>query len=465
MSRARVVILGAGPAGLGAAIGALSRGFSDVTVLEAADAPGGLCRSVRHAGVDFDLGSHRLHPASRGEVLSLVQRLLGGDLLKRPRNGRILLGGRFVAFPPKPLDLVRNLPPGVTAQLLGELAMRPFRRPPGNPADFAAAVEAGLGKTLARGFYIPYAKKIWGLDASEISAEQARRRVSAQSPAALVLKMLSRGMRFSGSLEGIFYYPRGGFGRIPDAMAREVDLMGGRIVRGARAAGLQARAGGGLDVSCEGEAGGSFPADIVLSSLAIERLIPILRPSVPDPVAECAAGLRRRDMTFLLAGLARPAYTAFDAHYLPGPETEFTRLSEPPNYAGAPHGSTGLCFEFPCDPGEVRDSPDLCSAACSGLRAAGLPDPGRLDAVTAAGEDAYPVYDMGFRRRLDAVEQELERWPLLSMGRQGLFAHDNFHHAVISGLEAARCVREDGTPDRARWAGCREGFRSQAVVD
>ena len=54
---------------------------------------------------------------------------------------------------------------------------------------------------------------------------------------------------------------------------------------------------------------------------------------------------------------------------------------------------------------------------------------------------------------------------LLTVGRLGLLAHDNTHHALRMGLDAARCVRADGTIDREAWAGRREAFRAHVVED
>ena len=105
-----VLVLGAGPAGLGAAYRLASRGHS-VVVLERAPTVGGLAASFDVAGVRVDYGSHRLHPATPPEIMAALRSLLGDDLQRRRRRGRIRIAGRLVAFPPHPIDLLRNLPP------------------------------------------------------------------------------------------------------------------------------------------------------------------------------------------------------------------------------------------------------------------------------------------------------------------------------------------------------------------
>ena len=111
MSKPHVVILGAGPAGLGAAYRLSRRGLAQVTVLERNAWIAGNAGSFELAGMQVDYGSHRLHPACDPEVLDDIRSLLGDDLLDRPRHGRIRLRGRWIHFPLKPLDLALRLPP------------------------------------------------------------------------------------------------------------------------------------------------------------------------------------------------------------------------------------------------------------------------------------------------------------------------------------------------------------------
>ena len=67
-----VVILGAGPAGLSAAIQARRAGHS-VAVIEKSSLPGGMSQSLNIAGQSVDLGSHRLHYAMRPEVMDFLE--------------------------------------------------------------------------------------------------------------------------------------------------------------------------------------------------------------------------------------------------------------------------------------------------------------------------------------------------------------------------------------------------------
>ena len=206
-------MLGAGPAGLGAAYRASAAGHR-VTVVERAAFVGGAAASREVAGVRVDLGSHRLHPTIEPRILAELRALLGDDLQVRPRHGRIRLGGRWIAFPLRPLDLLRRLPPGMAAGALRDAALGPLRRRP-RVDTFSEVLWAALGPTLCERFYFPYARKIWGVDPAELAGEQARRRVGARSPGRMVARALGRGTRGGRS----FLYPRRGYGQIWEALA------------------------------------------------------------------------------------------------------------------------------------------------------------------------------------------------------------------------------------------------------
>ena len=138
-----VVVLGAGPAGVGAGLMLAQSGKARVTVVERASRVGGNSGSFVLDGIHCDFGSHRLHPASEPHILKLIQDAVGADLLWRPRHGRIRLKGRWIHFPLKPIDLLLRLPKGFTAQLLWDAATKPFRSAPSGEPTFASVLHQG----------------------------------------------------------------------------------------------------------------------------------------------------------------------------------------------------------------------------------------------------------------------------------------------------------------------------------
>jgi protoporphyrinogen oxidase len=110
---------------------------------------------------------------------------------------------------------------------------------------------------------------------------------------------------------------------------------------------------------------------------------------------------------------------------------------------------------------------ELGRLAGEDLAAAGIPIRVPVRQVTARRlRQAYPIY----RRGYEVAFAELDAWlggvrGLLTFGREGLFAHDNTHHALYMGYRAADCVAADGRFDRERWQAFRREFEKHVVED
>ena len=109
---------------------------------------------------------------------------------------------------------------------------------------------------------------------------------------------------------------------------------------------------------------------------------------------------------------------------------------------------------------------ELGKALYGWLGECGLPQSAKIKrAFTRRLPFAYPVYDRDYERHLSA----LDRWisgvdGLLTFGRQGLFAHDNTHHALAMAYGAVDCL-DGGAFDAAKWKSYREEFLTHVVED
>ena len=373
-----VVVLGAGPAGLGAALAVARRKIAPVTVVEQHQSVGGLAGSFLLDGVHVDYGSHRLHPACDPSILRDLRELLAGDLLLRPRRGRIRLRGRWIQFPLSPLNLLAHLPPSVSLGAAWDMARQPFAPPPAAGETFESVLRRGLGPTICGDFYFPYVRKLWGVEPSLLSPELARRRVSGSSPRKLLRKVAHAIPGFKPPEAGQYYYPRRGYGQISDRLAEALREAGGDLVLGARVMRIE-KAGVAWRV-CYERAGEpcAVEATHVWSTLPIGALPGLLAPHPPAAVLDAAGALSFRAMILVYLVLEQSQFTAFDAHYFPEETLPLSRLSEPKNYSAAadPADLTVLCAELPCDRSSALwSAPDqeLGEAALRWLAAADLP--------------------------------------------------------------------------------------------
>ncbi len=470
----RIVILGAGPAGVGAAFQLAKQGYSQVTVLERHTVVGGNAGSFELAGMMVDFGSHRLHPACEPEVFQDIQLLLGPDLLNRPRHGRIRLQGRWVHFPLKPQDLLLKLPVPFAIGVIQDLFQKTFRRRNQNEQKetFATILEAGLGTTICRDFYFPYARKLWGVEPEELAVTQAKRRVGASSLGKMIRKVASAVPGFKPPGAGRFYYPRKGFGQITEAMYHEAEKKGVTFLFGAQVQSLRRNEKVIQQVCFEQEGKTkSLDCDQVWSTLPITAILRGLDPSLHADVQQAIQGLEYRAMLLVYLVLEQEQFTEFDAHYFPESEIRISRLSEPKNYSlNGPAGLTVLCAELPCSQSDEvwnMDDQALGELVRQALEAAGLPGNVPLKEVFVRRlPHAYPIYRQGYEEKFHTLDTSLDDFAnLLSFGRQGLFAHDNTHHALFMAYSAVKCLQEDGKFDWDRWREFRRVFETHVVED
>jgi protoporphyrinogen oxidase len=404
-----------------------------------------------------------------------IRALLGDDLVRRPRHGRIRLRGRWIHFPLDPLDLALRLPPSFVGGAVADLLLGAFRwRCKSARAEtFASVLEAGLGSTICREFYFPYSRKIWGLPPEQLSATQARRRVSADSLSKMLRKVLRAvpGVKKAGS--GFFYYPKGGFGQITDSLYRSAVGDGVEFHLGARLESIEATSGGGSCVRFESD--GEVVerrADEIWSTISISDLIGLLKPAAPSPVLEASERIEYRSLILAYLVLRQGRFSEFDAHYFPELHIPIARLSEPKNYGNvqSPADRTVLCAELPCstsDPIWSMSEGELGSSICDWLQSASIPVRAPIEKVVVRRMDrAYPVYRRGHDEYFDRVDGWLGRMEnLISFGRHGLFVHDNIHHALHMAYAAVKCLNDDGGFDRARWSAFRAVFETHVVED
>lgn len=469
MSKPHVVILGGGPAGAGAAYQLRRHDKATVTLLERNEVYGGNAGSFFENDQWLDYGSHRLHAACDPEILADITRLLEGDLAHRVRHGRIRLRGKFLHFPLKPVDLMLRLDRAFAIGATWDMLRRSL--PGGGPKgeSFASVLRANLGPTICEHFYFPYARKIWGREPEELSGIQARKRVTAGTFAKLVKRLAKP----PGA--GKFYYPKRGYGQISEAYGLAAECEGAEMLLGWSAAGIQqpTSEGGKTVVTAKGpgDAVRTIEADHVWSTIPVTLVARMIEPAAPAHVVEAAKEISYRAMVLVYLELDIDQFTTTDAHYFPEANIHTTRLSEPKNYYGVtePKGRTTLCAELPCDRGDEiweMDDQALQELVLEDMRRAGLPAvPAPRSVFSRRLPQAYPIYLSGYEKPLGVLDEWVDGLDgFLSYGRQGLFAHDNTHHALFMAYAAVDCL-EGGTFNREKWAGYREIFATHVVED
>jgi len=469
-----IIILGAGPAGLMLACKLLQRTdlTLEVTVIEKQHVPGGIAASFQEEGIWLDYGSHRLHPATPEPLLKDIKELIGSSLLRRVRIGRIRLQGRYLKFPLKPFDCLLHLPKSFILGISLDLLRKPFRS--ASPViSFADQLLQGLGPTVCNTFYFPYAQKLWGYLPEQIDVEQAKKRVSAGTISKILKKMSAflPGIRTQNS--GIFYYPKEGIGQISRALAEKVQELGGRIIYDSRASGITTENGSvsSVIITQQNNEYHTHNADFVFSTIPVTQTVSLLSSEKNTPAQAAAESLTYRNMVFLYLLMDCEQWQPFDAHYFPEEGYIFSRISEGKNYNGAitPKDKTIICCEIPCQDGDtvwLADDEQLKHIVLKDFKKAAIPIKNLSRVFSKRQANVYPVYTIGYPEKLHIIERHLKQTKgLVSLGRQGLFTHDNIHHTMMMADRAVQCFDKNGQWDTLHWDLFCEEFSGYVVED
>jgi protoporphyrinogen oxidase len=448
-SELRVVIVGAGPAGLTAAYQLSKQGVAPVVLESDPQYVGGIAKTVQYRGYHFDIGGHRFFSKSK-EVEDLWSELLEGDMLTRPRKSRIYYKRKFFAYPLRPVSALRNLGLIEAARCgLSYVKARAF--PIADPTNFEQWVTNQFGQRLYEIFFRAYTEKVWGMRCTEISADWAAQRIKGLSLQSAVMNALKKRKRATDRSQVIktlidrFRYPRLGPGMMWEECRDRIVARGGRVELGRCMVGLEQLEDGSWNVTHRGADGveASEPADHVICSAALKDVVPGLSPKPAASVLEAATSLRYRD--FLTVALIAKDRQVFDDNwiYIQDDDVKVGRIQNfkawspemVPDPSMACYGLEYFCFE-----GDgLWSAPDseLIELGKREMATLGLIDAADVvDGCVVRQPKAYPVYDDHYERNVSVVREALQSaYPTLHLiGRNGMHRYNNQDHAMMTAM-------------------------------
>ena len=483
----RLVVIGAGPAGLTAAYEMLERSSDwDVTILEASRSIGGISRTIERNGCRFDIGPHRFFSKS-DEVNALWNRLLplqgapakddialgrrcslaeGGPdpektdrvMLRRHRLTRIFYLRHFFDYPIsiKPatflaMGIVRTWKAGWSY-----LYSAFFKREEKSLEDFYIN---RFGKVLYSMFFEDYTEKLWGIHPSRIDPSWGAQRVKGLSLwKALLNIFIPKGGKKETSLIEEFSYPKFGSGQFWTALADSIMAKGGVIRFACRVVGVESEDGRVTAVVLDG--GERVPCDALFSSMPVKDLVAAFG-NAPVDVASVAAALPYRDLvtvTMKVDGLAIRNDTRFPTlgRYIPDVwiyvQERAVRMGRleiynnfSPYMVDDPAGHVLFSVEYFCSEGDSLWSLDdaaFIDRCIAELKTAGLisDETKVLDSVATRTPKAYPAY-FGSYAEFGKVRSWLDGFEnLYCIGRNGQHRYNNMDHSMLCGMEAVRAL-------------------------
>lgn len=440
----KVVILGAGPTGLGAATVFQQAGV-EWTLLEKNARPGGLAASFESEGFTWDIGGHVLFSHYECFDRMLDEALPGDNWFRHQRRAYIRIRDAWVPYPFQ--YNIRYLSGSEQRRCLEGVqeAAAAAARP--SPRTFEEWIYSSMGRGLAELFMIPYNRKVWAGPPAEMAVQWVGDRVAVPDAERMRRHLLDQSDDAAWGPNNEFRFPKKrGTGAVWESLAAR--LPAARLRFGTAAAAV---ATGEREVIAEN--GGRFAYDVLINSLPLDGLTAMA--GLDAQAAACRGLVRTRTWVGGIGVRGPIPETARHKCWMYFPEAEypFYRVTVFSNYSryNAPPGCYSLMAEISFRPGDATPPSDRLLADCvQGLKRCGLiaPDHEPMHTWSLLVDYGYPVPSLGRDGILAQTLPALEALGIYSRGRFGAWKYEvgNMDHSFMQGVEAAQHIL-NGTPE------------------
>ncbi|HRZ40013.1 MAG TPA: FAD-dependent oxidoreductase [Candidatus Omnitrophota bacterium] len=449
-------ILGAGPAGLGAAAELAKHGVKDTIIVDRNHIVGGLARTEVHEGARFDIGPHRFFTRNP-EIEALWKETLGPDFIPVSRLTRILYNKKFFHYPIKPVDVLLKLGPVESLKVIASFVASKLA-PPKKPDTFEDWVVQKFGRALYSAFFKTYTEKVWGRPCDQISAQWAEQRIKDLSVLQILKKaILKKKDNHVRSLVEEFHYPVLGSGQMYEALRRRIESGGAEVLLKAAVTGIR-REGAtikSVDVCLDGSERMNITARHFFSSIPLKGFFSMLDPQEPTRVQEAVKALRYRDHITVNLLLEGEGLFPDQWIYIHSPDVRMARLVNYGNFSKAmvDHpGTSALGVEYFVFQNEgLWNETDeaLERLAVDELKLLGFVQGRSVKRSWVVREaQAYPASYVGFEGHYDVLKSRIDEFSNFSaIGRGGMHKYNNQDHSIMTGILAARnYLRLPGAP-------------------
>ena len=434
----RVLIVGAGPTGLGAAHRLSELGCHDWLMLEQHAEVGGLATSVVDPqGFTWDLGVHVVF-SHYDYFDALLDSLLGENWLHHRRESWVWMRQRFIPYPLQ--QNLHLLPPDDLWHCIEGLLDIHGQGVPAKPSieHFGDWIQAYFGAGLADVFMLPYNFKVWAYPAAEMCHDWVGERVAPVTLRAVLKNLVFQHPEGNWGPNATFRFPlHGGTGAIWQALGQRLPEAQIKLGQKVEAVDLEMK-------TVTTHTGDCYPYEALLTTIPLDNLCN----RTGDPqLQEWGKQLVHTSTHIVGVGLAGQPPEALATKswiYFPEPEAPFYRVTVFSNYSPYNVPKPGAQWSLLCEVSESRHRPPLpnvTQAVLEGLRREGFvgANEAPLSLWHRRLPHGYPTPFLGRNSTLALLDHHLVERQVYSRGRFGGWKYEvsNQDHSMMQGVEFA----------------------------
>jgi protoporphyrinogen oxidase len=431
MIKKKIIILGAGLAGLSTAWHLKQRGIESA-VFEKEKACGGLCRSKEVKGFIFDYDGHLLH-FRNNYTLRLVKKLLPGNLARHNRSAWINNFGIFSRYPFQ--ANLHALPKPIASECLWGFIYANSSRANSSQPNFLKWINATFGQGMAKHFMIPYNQKFWTVPLSQMVCPWKDKFIPQPGLADIVNGFFANNRNRFG-YNAVFWYPeKGGINQLPRAFEEQI----GKVSKNCRVSGIDLEK---KEITIKGR--GKQKYDILVMTMPLPELAGIIKP-LPGKILNSFKRLRWNSIFNLNLGLQGPCQDGKHWVYFPHRDTSFFRAGFFHNFSDnlVPEGKSALYAEVSYSKDKPINKKKITGRIIKDLESAGiLSDKNRI--LVSDINDikyGYPIYDQHYFRATAAIKEFLFSHNIIVCGRYGSWQYLSMEDTLLDGKRVAEEIK------------------------
>lgn len=437
MDEKKIVIIGAGPTGLGAAYRLKELGYKNFHLYDRNPYIGGLASSFKDsAGFTWDIGGHVMFSHYK-YYDKCFEDLMGKDYQENMRECWLRMFDTWVPYPFQ--NNIRYLPKQACYECLAGLVEAQTKRDYKSAKNFKEFIDAVFGDGIAKYFMIPYNFKVWAHPAEMMNKEWIGERVAVLDYNRAIKNVVMGTDDFGWGPNNTFKFPLfGGTGEFYRRFAKPLEghYTLNKTLDFINIAKKEVRFSDGEIVKY----------DQLITAMPLDKLCnDVINGEMPREIKKATKNLKHSGGYMVGVGIKQPCPSTKSWMYFPEDNCPFYRVTYLSNYSPymTPDNKTHYSLLCETSYSEFKhvDGKRIVDDTIRGLINAGLikeeDQKDIVDTWTYHADYSYPTPTVERDAILAQAIPFLEQHGIFSRGRFGMWKYEvsNTDHTLMQGVE------------------------------